>query len=421
MKPEKESKTFCILPWIHAGTRTDGKVGLCCVAGGDSGIDLNQDTLSDYENSDYVKDARRRMLAGEKVRACGRCYAEEEHGYKSHRMIENIVWKDRLGEAEVQRLIEKTKEDGSLDEGLQYLDLRLGNTCNMQCIMCQPRESSRWLPAARQLSELTSNQDLKNDFRYKVLINQNQFEWYRNENFWTNLRALLPKIKEIVIAGGEPFLIKEYFTFLKVCCESGEAGHIRLHIHTNGTIFPTELIPFWKHFERVDFFISIDGIGEAANYVRYPSNWEKIKKNIFLFDALAENTFTLFNYTNHALNVYRLPEVLDWFDRQKLRNRSFFLNLTEFVCVSLAFSPLQLNIRVLPVELKKVITARFHNYIQNHLVGQNVENLLGILEYMNAQDESDKMPILIEYTRVLDIQRGTNLVATFPELAPFWD
>lgn len=417
---KKISETFCILPWIHAGTRTDGSIGLCCVAGGNSGVNLNHHSITDYWNSAYIREARLKMLAGDKVKFCGRCYAEEAQGYKSHRMVENLMWQERLGETEFQRLIETTKTDGTIEEKLRTIDLRLGNTCNMQCVMCQPKESSRWLPAARKLSELTTSFALKNDFRYKVLINQDKFEWYRNQNFWTNFKTLLPEIKEIVIAGGEPFLIKEYYSFLKHCCESGEAKHIRLQIHTNGTIFPDELIPYWKHFERVHFVISIDGIGERANYVRYPTDWESIKGNIFSFDDLGENTFTYFNYTNHALNIFRLPEVLDWFDRQNFKNRPNFRNLIEYVFVTIAFSPSQLNIRILPAAFKKQITERFNDYIKVNLTGQKVDNLLGILEYMNSKDESDKMPILVEYTRILDLQRGTDFLTTFPEFSPYW-
>ena len=51
---------------------------------------------------------------------------------------------------------------------VQYIDLRLGNTCNMQCVMCQPRESSRWLPTARRLSELCQDPELKADVERQV-------------------------------------------------------------------------------------------------------------------------------------------------------------------------------------------------------------------------------------------------------------
>src|ERR1043166_9797927 len=121
------SRTFCVLPWLHAATLTDGRVQLCCVSGGHSGIDLNEQTIGDYWNSEYVKGARRRMLAGQELAACQRCYHEERHGYKSHRMVENENWQERYGKEGIQDLIRKTASDGTLDWDFKFLDLRPGN------------------------------------------------------------------------------------------------------------------------------------------------------------------------------------------------------------------------------------------------------------------------------------------------------
>src|SRR5580693_4345065 len=107
------SKTFCVLPWLHAATLTDGSVQLCCVSGGGSGVNLNEQTLGDYWNSEYVKDARRRMLAGQDVKACKHCYEEESCGYKSPRIVENKVWQERCETEAIQQLLSKTTADGS--------------------------------------------------------------------------------------------------------------------------------------------------------------------------------------------------------------------------------------------------------------------------------------------------------------------
>ena len=414
------SKTFCVLPWIHAATLTDGNVQLCCVSGGGSGINLNEHTLGDYWNSEYVKDARRRMLAGQEVKACQHCYREEAHGYKSHRLVENAVWQRKAGEKALQQLVGKTAADGTLDAAVQYIDLRLGNTCNLQCVMCQPRESSRWLPTAQKLSELCQDKELQNEWKVKSSIATNRFEWYRNTAFWSNLKTFLPHVREVILAGGEPFLIKEQFAFLKACCDIGEAHHIRLRYHTNGTIFPEEMIPYWGQFEKVHFFVSLDGIDDVANYVRHPSNWQEVEANIRRFDSLGENTLTNFNFSTHALNLYGIPEVLDWADNSGLRNRKYFSNLQDYVNTGLVHYPLYQNIRVLPVAYKQVITEKLGKYMEKRMAGQGVDKLTAILSFMNSEDQSQRMASLVEYTKKLDISRDTDFFATFPELAPYW-
>ena len=39
---------------------------------------------------------------------------------------------------------------------------------------------------------------------------------------------------------------------------------------------------------------------------------------------------------------------------------------------------------------------------------------------MNSADDSSKLPILVQYTKMLDKIRGTNFYAILPELAPYW-
>jgi MoaA/NifB/PqqE/SkfB family radical SAM enzyme len=413
-----ESKTFCILPWVHAATLPDGNVQLCCVSGGGSGVNLNEQTLADYWNSPYVKDVRRRMLAGLQVQACQHCYREEAHGYRSHRIVENEVWLRDFGEHAIGELINKTTGDGSLRTTLQYVDLRLGNTCNLQCVMCQPRESSRWLQTAKKLSELYQNQELKNEAKRQLSIDASRFEWHRRYEFWKNLKILLPNIKRIILAGGEPFLIQEQLAFVKSCCELGEASHIRLRYHTNGTVFPAELAIYWSQFERVHFVISLDGIGDVANYVRYPSKWGEIEDNIRRFDSLADNTYTSFLFTVHALNIYRIPEVLEWANSSGLRTRTRVSNIQDYVGTSLVHNPRYQDIRVLPNDYKQAVTKKFEEYMHTNMAGQATDKLAGILSFMNATDCSHLLPALVEYTKALDITRGTSFAQTFPELAP---
>src|SRR5262249_24122786 len=284
---------------------------------------------------------------------CRRCYVEEELGRRSHRIVENEAWQAKLGAEAIDDLAGRTAADGSLLAPPRYLDLRLGNTCNMQCVMCQPRESSRWLPTARKLSQAFEGGELKDTWDFKSSINASRFEWYRNPEFWSQLKTFLPHVKELILAGGEPLLIEQGFAFVRACCETGEAGHIRLRYHTNGTVFPEEMVPYWERVEQVHFMVSIDGIGEVADYVRHPSDWDAIEANVRRLDGLGENTVTNFHFTTHALNAYRMLDVLDWADRSGLRNRERVANLQDYVHPGLVHHPAYMSIRVLPADYKR--------------------------------------------------------------------
>lgn len=414
------SGTFCVLPWVHAATQTDGDVQLCCVSGGGSGVNLNEQTLADYWNSEYVRDARRRMLAGQHVGVCRKCYQEEAYGRTSHRMVENDAWLRRLGEETISELVDRTTEEGTLDAPLRYVDLRLGNTCNMQCVMCRPRDSSRWLPLAKQLSDVLSDRKLTEEWRSKADIDRRSFGWYSNPEFWSELKSFLPDVREIIFAGGEPLLIRQQFDFVKACVEMGEAEHIALQYHTNATVFPEEMVPYWKQFDRVHFILSIDGIGEVANYVRYPSDWQHIVANIRRFDSLGGDTLMSFHPTVHALNVFRLPELLEWADTSGFENRKRVSGIQELVETGFVYYPEYQDIRVLPPAFKQAVTRKLTHYIEDRPAGEPVDQLMTILSFMNSEDRSARMPKLVQYTRMLDRIRGSNVLVTFPELAPYW-
>jgi len=416
------SETFCVLPWIHAATLTDGTAQLCCVSG-PSDVNLGEHTLAEYWNSEYVRDARLRMLAGQRLAACENCYREELHGRRSHRVVENGTWSHRGGEQAISDLLERTAADGTLDAPIQYLDLRLGNTCNMQCVMCQPRESSRWLPLARRLSELSAaaqEWEMAAGWEFQAGIDQRRFAWYRRPEFWTSLRSLLPDLRRVIFAGGEPLLIRQQAEFVKACCELDEAHHISLQYNTNGTVFPEDLVPYWEQFEQVYFIVSIDGVGEVANYVRHPSDWQQIVANIARIDRLGDNTLMQFHSTVHALNVYRLPEVLEWADTAGLRNRAQFGSIQGFVGTGLVHTPVYQDIRVLGADLKRTITGKLTDYIESRPAAEPVDQLAGIVAFMNSEDRSGRMRHLVHHCATLDRIRGSDVLRTFPELAPHW-
>src|SRR5262249_46611098 len=223
-----------------------------------------------------------------------------------------------------------------------------------------------------------------------------------------------------ILAGGEPLLIKEGFAFVRACCETGEASHIRLRYHTNGTVFPEQMVPYWEQFERVHFIVSIDGIGEVADYVRHPSDWDAIEANVRRLDGLGESTVTTFQFTTHALNVYRVLEVLDWADRGGLRNRGRVTNLQDYVHPGLVHDPAYMSIRVLPADYKQLVTDRLVDYMDTRLAGQEADKLMAILNFMNSEDHSEKMPDLVQYTSTLDRFRGSDVLRVLPELAPVW-
>lgn len=411
-----KNPSFCILPFIHAATLTDGSMPLCCVADGSSPTNLNQQTVSDYWNSPYAQQARQLMLRGLPVSACQRCYEEEKNGYNSHRLVENQAWKKRLGEEKLEGIIARAQQGESGE--LLSIDLRLGNTCNLQCVMCQPRDSSKWYAASQKFLKELSDLRLYAEWKHKGRIQPEKFEWYRNEKFWENLKTVLPGIREIIVGGGEPMLIREHLNFIKHCAESGEAAHIHLRYHTNLTIFPEEMVPYWEKFQRVEFFASVDGLGDIANYVRYPSRWEAVEKNLEALDRLPSHIWLRMLISVHALNVHHVPNFLFWVKRKAFQKQKEFPSIQSFVHPGIVHWPEYMSLKVLPTEYKAWVRERWQA-ARAEFGAENFDKFDGILQYMDSESWAEKTPMLRNYISALDRTRGTDFYSLFPELSEF--
>lgn len=140
--------TFCILPWLHLQFNPEGSVKLCCMAEssltGDHGAVLTPygETLNEIWNSASLGQVRQAMMNGVPVASCAHCYEQERRG-QSYRLFSNQRWAASLGTT-VAGLQERILRNG-VERGLElaFLQLNLGNLCNLKCRMCSSTHSSQ--------------------------------------------------------------------------------------------------------------------------------------------------------------------------------------------------------------------------------------------------------------------------------------
>jgi len=408
-----KSETFCILPWTHIATWTDGSALLCCVAQNSHKLNFNKDSVDTIWNSEHFKDARVKMLKGEKVSACDHCYKEEAAGIRSHRINENVLWENKLGEDRIAELISSTKKDGTLTENFITLDLRLGNTCNLQCVMCRPQDSSMWLSNAKKLKDILET-DAKWDWEHKSNIDTDQFEWYKKEKLWKDFEPMFSTIRHLIFAGGEPLLIKEHLQLIKNLVKFGYSKNIELRYHTNGTIISEEIVNLWKEFKFVEVMASIDAWGEHLEYVRYPANWELISGNLKKLDKTPDNIDVKVLATIHAMNVYYIPEFAENMLKSKFK-RVGHLHHSGVFHAGTVHWPRYLSIKVFPKSIKSEIRKKWESFEELKYNKQWREKILSQLDFMDSEDLSDLYPQFIDYRDKLDKIRNTSFKKTFPE------
>jgi MoaA/NifB/PqqE/SkfB family radical SAM enzyme len=322
MLPEK----ICMLPWISIETSPIGTARPCCLAK-DEIVDtmgvkynLNTHTLEEIYHSKYMQDLRQDFLADNKPATCQRCWDEEAAGRVSKRMNSRIRLKEYYDSVDWNNLN---------PDQLWFIDLKLGNICNLKCRICGSWSSSKW--AKEEIDYVGGNR--KEHLAYKFLQDG---AWPReSEVFWDNLRALLPNIKYFEFTGGEPFLIQQHFDLLEYAVEHDYAKNIEIHYNTNGTVFP-EQHHLWKHFKHVEVAFSIDNTEARFEYERYGAVWSEVQTNLAKFTQLRSSKFsTQLCLTVNVQNVYHLPEICEWINTQTFDHIYFnMLHDPWHMCIS---------------------------------------------------------------------------------------
>lgn len=430
----KKSKTFCPLPWIHIATRPNGDVRLCCTANASGagtedekeiglikkdGVNMNlrDHTIEEVWNSSQMRETRIQMLNDEIPNSCRKCFEEESKGIVSKRQWETRVWEERL---DMNFVVAKTGADGTLPVDIPYFDLRLGNLCNLKCVMCSPHDSSSWIKEWKILYPQFKNQKLISDQSWDSSAN---YIWYKKSSFLDSIRAQSKFIKELYFAGGEPLLIPEHYKILEYLVSSGNAKNVNLRYNSNGTEINEDLLDLWKYFKNVKFNFSLDGVGEKNHYIRYPSDWSVIEKNLKLLDKTNDNITVNLACTVQALNLLHLTDIAEWKISQNFKKINSLPYGAGLIGMHLLYLPSYLNVKILPLDLKleakekieKFCRDRNDKIFQSDPYGQ--QRWLGIIKYTLSEDWSDKIPLTLEYLSALDKNRKMNFRNVFKELS----
>jgi len=440
------SPTFCVLPWIHMATRPNGDCRLCCVANasgahtGDHGVGLvkkengtpanfGKDTPLNAFNNQYMRDIRLTMLEGKIPASCTKCFEEEDNGVVSKRLWEMYEWnRDGL---DFSKLIDDTNNNGAVPPIIRYLDLRLGHTCNLKCVMCSPHDSSRWLQDYDKLIEKTESQQILKQVSFdKQLFNNT---WYEKSEFWNDVFDQIPNITQLYFAGGEPLMIKEHRRFLDEIIKRGYAKNISLRYNSNGIFVNKDIIDIWSQFKQVRYAFSIDALMERNYYIRYPTNWKDIERSLWVMDSAPDNVHCAIACAVQVFNVKHIIDFAKWKLSQGFKKINKF-KLDEYetgggiINLHLLYIPTFLSARILPQEDKLEIQRQFAdfkawlwtNYRQDDNFWKDNpygwKRWEGILKFIMVEDHTHLLPDFKEYVNNLDTIRNINSKNIFPEL-----
>lgn len=372
---------FCYSPWTNIDINPSGAMTPCCkfqAQTTDQTFNIQRNSFNDYTNSKFLAEIKQDFLKDQWPTGCERCQVEEENNIKSKRQLDYQRWEPHYQQVDL-----------SITKFLTA-SIAFGNTCNLKCITCNPKVSSRW---QKEHEDLTG-------------ISVLPFHFYKKE-FVNDFIANAPGIVHFDIPGGEPFLsgITEQKQLLAYYISSNLAQNITLHYTTNATIFPdNEWWELWEHFKEVDLQLSIDGVGSRQEYVRFPSQWEDILKNTqqYLHNQQTKQNIKLsVSHTVSAYNIYYLDEFFTW---------CYNIGLPS-PWLGKVHKPEHLRPTVWPTVPKTMIIKQLNT--SQHPEVQLWAKLLA------STDDSDKFETFKQKLKQHDSYRSLCFSDTFPELSSY--
>lgn len=408
-------------PFTGLATREDGAIQICCRS---HPIGFIQDaTLEHHWNSDTMKRIRKQVLSGQRPKECEPCFNLEDQGVESLRQ-RHIAGK--IPEARINLYpdaVNKMAEDFSMPFEIPTMELKLNNLCNLKCRMCHPGDSTSWNDWAeikdfykdegRVIYNLVEEHNLEN----KPLLDK--FE--NNPKWWSSLEKNLPHFRRVEFAGGEPLMDPQHYRILDML--QPYAHQIEIKYATNLSMLgkgDRTIWNYWPKFKSVAVNVSIDGIGPSYEYIRGNAKWDTIINNIQEIKQIPNISRIVGAVAVQVSNALVLDKMIEYFlDDLGI---VFYTNMVNY--------PNVLSIQVLPRELKMLAIEKLivveqklstFNLVKQHpmLLDLTKGQIRGIINYINAKDQSNKWKDCVKFNQQLDRSRSQNFIDVTPEFKPF--
>jgi sulfatase maturation enzyme AslB (radical SAM superfamily) len=277
--------------------------------------------------------------------------------------------------------------------GIQ-LQIQIDNICNAACIMCGSHNSTTWQKYERNISgkphSLIEDEKKLVDIRIQNIL-----------NLFTD-----KEISLIKFVGGEPFESDTHIKFLKEIKKIVNTKEISLIYTTNASKLPdNEILDIWKEFLDVKIDISVDGIEEHFNYIRWPLQWHQVEENIKFYRDLKSIKLHSLAITLNPFNIYYYDRYVDWSVKTLGVNK--FHEPIECLGV--------INLSCVPDKLKDII----------HLKYENTESLFKLVDNKSipkllSSFDPIKYKEFIKYIEFHDRHRKLNWREVFPEVEQYF-
>ena len=238
------------------------------------------------EYKEVTKDYAERLESGERIPQCQGCWQTEDKGLVSVR----------------QSAVNNYDANYSMSPGINSMDIRLHNKCNMACNMCGSYNSTLW--------GKIEHKDEEHDIGNKNL---------------EYIYSLANNVTKLSIQGGEVFFGPDFVDFVD---SFPNKNNLVLDTFTNVVTIDIDVLKRWKD-ECKSLYVnaSIDGIGKVFEEIRWPGKWTKAERKAKQTYEILDYNLKYF-YTVQSANLNTIIDFLNW-RNSNTPNSEIVFNLVE--------------------------------------------------------------------------------------------
>jgi len=308
----KNSKTFCMLPFMHIYGTAGGNIVPCCEA---QEIPMNKpgETALESWNNENYKELRRALAEDKRPERCEVCWHNEDSGIVSNRQQwEKDNWNTFSN-------IISVNDDYSVNNKPMWVELKVSNFCNLKCIMCSTHSSYKRVKDLDIIKKYT-----KDGYETRLLRPTDLFaslnEW---PDLWDNVHTLQ-------FTGGEPIINQEHYDLLEGI-PTKVKSKIRLRYATNISHIKFkkyDLVEIWRQFKHVNIKVSMDGVEEVYNYIRQDGDWDTVYNNMLVLNAEPSIDLAV-GITVQSHNIYHMPEFYQFWKESPIDLKFITANILQ--------------------------------------------------------------------------------------------
>jgi organic radical activating enzyme len=290
--------TICDLKWNYPIFNMDrGEFRSCCRTPSNKVTEEELQThgIDAFLNSPKMLQSRLDLIQGVKTSDCKTCWNIEDSGMTSPRHTPEAYWRHMTARKQIPNqqytennflsTLENIKDinDSKLRSEHPYmLEISLGNTCDMKCMYCNHHYSTQWATEEIKLGRISQEQYDREFPKAPDIFNEKFWEWFDTVG--------VKYCTRIGIIGGEPLIMPEFYTFVDKLLASKKAiapeKKVSFWIVTNMNTPKNYLDKFLMYLPKlsevfdVEILVSMESVGEKAEYIRNGVKWDRFTSNI---------------------------------------------------------------------------------------------------------------------------------------------